>query len=75
MRTACRTCDGNGKSVKRDEDNIVVSESTCSRCGGTGDEPGPSKGGKRRGKRQKLDDEDAAHEDAVRAFLAKHNAL
>lgn len=73
MGVACRTCDGSKESVKKDEDGIVISRKVCSRCNGSGEEPGPSKGGKRRfGKRPKPDDEELTHEEMVRAFLAKH---
>ena len=67
---ACRSCDGRKINVKKDEDGIVVSRKTCSKCYGTGTEQGPSKSGKRRfGPTQEKDEDEMTMEEKTRAFL------
>jgi hypothetical protein len=68
----CRGCDGRRITVREDRDNCFKKITRdCSRCGGTGNEPEPSKSGKRRFSKPK-DEEDMTLEEQTRAFLAKH---
>ena len=70
---ACRACDGNGKVTKRTRLGVEESASACGRCSGSGHEPKPSKGGKRRCLPKPQEDEaDQSIEAQTRAFLAKH---
>jgi hypothetical protein len=69
----CRGCDGSGESRVLDKLNVLrgAKVSKCSRCSGSGTEPGPSKGGKRRfGSKQKKTDEELTLEQKADAFLA-----
>ena len=71
----CRACDGRGLRESLDKLNVLrdAKVSRCSRCQGSGAEPGPSKGGARRfGSRQKLDDEEMTLDAQASAFLARH---
>ena len=72
MKTACRGCDGSKWSIKKDEDGIVVSKKTCSRCHGSGEEPGPPKSDKkpRFFAKPKQDDEELSLSQQADAFLA-----
>jgi len=68
----CRACDARGERTTTDKDNVLrVGKTTvCSRCSGSGTEPGPSKGGKRRfGSKQKKTDEELTLEQQATAFL------
>ena len=69
----CRGCDGSGERRTLDKLNVLrdAKVSQCSRCSGSGTEPGPSKGGKRRfGSKQKKTDEELTVEQQADAFLA-----
>lgn len=67
---SCRACDGNGRVVARTIEGVKVNPSNCNRCSGSGVEPGPSKGGKRRfGSHIKQNDEELSLEAQTRAFL------
>jgi len=69
----CRGCDGRKFRAVADKLNVLrsVVEKACSRCSGSGEEPGPSKGGKRRfGSKQKKTDEELTVEQQADAFLA-----
>jgi DnaJ-class molecular chaperone len=73
----CRTCDGKGETLVRNDYDDVVGKRTCSRCYGKGVEPGPSKGdGKRRFFRKatkvKLDANELSLEQQADAFLSRH---
>lgn len=71
----CRGCDGSGERRVIDKLNVIrdAKVSKCSRCQGSGTEPGPSKGGKRRfGSKQKKDEEELTLEQQADAFLARH---
>ena len=73
MSEACRGCDGKKVNVRKDEDNIVISSKTCSRCSGSGTEPGVSKGGKRRfTPKPEEDEQELSMEAQTQAFLRKH---
>lgn len=72
---ACRACDGRGTRKTEDRENVFrVTVGNCSRCNGSGREPGPPKpGAKRFGRRRRREDED--DNDLGRAadrFLARH---
>ena len=61
-KATCKACDGRGVIKKIDKDNVMKEKtSVCSRCGGSGFEPGPpkGKGGKWRGytKQEETEDE------------------
>lgn len=73
MAECCRSCDGAGKRLTVDKNNVLRAgkETGCTHCGGSGTEPGPSKGGKRRfGSKQKKTDEELTVEQQADAFLA-----
>ena len=68
----CRSCDGRTVKVREDKDNVFKSiETVCTRCNGTGFEPGPSKG-KRRFFRQKDENLDMTIEEQTQKFLREH---
>lgn len=72
MGDTCRACDGRKVNVREDKDNVMKSiKKTCSRCNGTGVEPGPSKGRRWRGK-PKDPDEEPTIEEMTRDFLRRH---
>ena len=71
----CRACDGRGSRETTDKLNVIRAPkvSRCSRCQGSGAEPGPSKGGARRfGSKQPMDDEEMSLDAQASAFLARH---
>lgn len=71
---ACRSCDGRGSRTTEDRENVfLVTTTVCSRCRGTGSEPGPSTG-KRRPftPRQEQDDDEQSLDQAADAFLRRH---
>lgn len=74
MGDVCRACDGRKERTVEDRDNCMKSTTKmCSRCNGTGVEPGPSKGKRRFGRKPKDDeDENPSIEEMTRAFLRRH---
>jgi len=73
MGDTCKGCDGRKVREHTDKDNVMKTiKKTCSRCNGSGLEPGPSKGKGRFRPKPKDPDEVQSHEDMVREFLARH---
>jgi hypothetical protein len=78
-QATCRACDGRGYTVKIDKNNVLKEgiKITCSRCGGSGFEPGPSKskgGGRWRGggSRQEETEDEKDVNRAADTFLKKY---
>jgi hypothetical protein len=71
----CRGCDGRGSRTVLDKLNVLKSgvETKCSRCQGSGCEPGPptGKGGFRRAPKPKLDADELSLEQQADAFLGR----
>lgn len=70
----CRACDGAKVRKRADRENVFrVTTSVCSRCGGTGREPGPPKGDGRGFRRApKSEDDDNDLNKAADSFLRRH---
>ena len=73
-KEACRGCDGRGERSTEDRENMFrVTVTKCSRCGGAGVEPGPSKGKRRSfGPKPDDDDDDQNLNRAADRFLKRH---
>lgn len=71
MSEACKPCDGRGRVRRKTEDGFEESKNPCSACGGSGVKPGPSKGGRRFGRKPKEEKtpEEMTLEEQTRAFL------
>jgi DnaJ-class molecular chaperone len=68
----CKSCDGKGINRKEVKDNFGFTEHRCSKCNGSGFEPGPSKGKRRFFKNEELSPEEMSLEEQTQAFLRKH---
>lgn len=73
MRDPCKPCDGKGKIKREVKDNFGFTVTTCSRCNGSGWEPGPAKGKRKFFKKgEELDPEEMSLEQQTQAFLRAH---
>ena len=69
----CRSCDGRGYRLTEDRENVFrVTRSNCSPCSGTGRNPEPSTGKRRRFAKKADDDDDGGLDRAADKFLARH---
>lgn len=69
----CRGCDGKGKKRKEIKDNFGFTVTTCSKCHGSGWEPGPAKGKRKFFKKgEELTEEEMSIEQQTQAFLRTH---